>query len=328
MRGFVIFLGLLLMLGGGAVAGAQFAPFDLSTISAFDSVPGSREFLKTEMALHAGGGAAAFGLLLIIVAAATGGKKQARPAAKSPEMPGPRTARPGRKSAVAATAQAAEPPAAPVAEPPAPYQPPTAAPKPAPRAAAAPTPQPAATAPERQPVAPPPPKPVVSPAPQPLAAAAAPSQEQAKAKPQASGQPPADAATATANGAPPPDPRLVNRKRVQDLVIINDALKAYYAKNGAYPKADGLAGANERGAAWIPGLSPEFLADVPRDPFHSLGTQYVYVSDGANYKLLAQGASLIGSGNVEVLGVKIDQTRDPTPQNAAFGFWTSSFAGA
>ena len=115
---------------------------------------------------------------------------------------------------------------------------------------------------------------------------------------------------------------------MQDLVIINDALKAYYAKNGVYPKANGLAGANERGAAWIPGLSPEFLADVPRDPFHSLGTQYVYVSDGANYKLLAQGASLIGSGNVEVLGVKIDQTRDPTPQNAAFGFWTSSFAGA
>ncbi len=115
---------------------------------------------------------------------------------------------------------------------------------------------------------------------------------------------------------------------MQDLVIINDALKAYYAKKGVYPKADGLAGATERGAAWIPGLSPEFLAEIPRDPVHGGGTQYVYVSDGANYKLVVQGASLVGSGNVEVLGVKIDQTRDPTPENAAFGFWTPPFAGA
>jgi hypothetical protein len=52
------------------------------------------------------------------------------------------------------------------------------------------------------------------------------------------------------------------------------------------------------------------------------------VSDGANYKLIAQGASLVGSGNVEVLGIKIDPTRNPTPQNAAFGFWTPPFARA
>ena len=120
---------------------------------------------------------------------------------------------------------------------------------------------------------------------------------------------------------------MINRKRVQDLVTINDAVKAYHAKHGAYPKADGLAGASERGAAWIPGLSPDFIAEIPRDPLHSGATQYVYVSDGANYKLLAQGASLQGSANVEVLGIKIDQTRNPTPQNAAFGFWTPDFAG-
>jgi hypothetical protein len=163
---------------------------------------------------------------------------------------------------------------------------------------------------------------VISPAP-----ALAPAPDVAKAKPQASSQPPASAAPAEATGAPAPDPRLINRKRVQDLVTINDALKAYHAKSGAYPKADGLAGANERGAAWIPGLSPDFLPQIPRDPLHSAGTQYVYASDGANYKLLAQGASLVGSGNVEVLGIKIDQTRNPTPPNAAFGFWTAPFAG-
>jgi hypothetical protein len=124
-----------------------------------------------------------------------------------------------------------------------------------------------------------------------------------------------------------PDPRMINRKRVQDLVTINDALTAYYAKNGNYPTAEGLAGANERGAAWIPGLSPDFLTQLPLDPLHSAGTQYVYAAQGANYKLLAQGVSLVGSSKVEVLGIRIDPTRNPTPQNAAFGFWTPAFAG-
>ena len=58
MRGFVIFAGLLLILGGGAVAGAQFAPMDVSALPEldplFNNLPGSREFLKTEMALYAG----------------------------------------------------------------------------------------------------------------------------------------------------------------------------------------------------------------------------------------------------------------------------------
>lgn len=121
---------------------------------------------------------------------------------------------------------------------------------------------------------------------------------------------------------------MVNRKRIQDLVTINDALKACLAKTGGVPKADGLAGANERGAGWIPGLSPDFLPELPLDPMHSATTQYVYVSDGANYKLLAQGVSLVGSMNVEVLGIKIDPTRNPTQQNASFGFWTPPFAGA
>jgi hypothetical protein len=164
---------------------------------------------------------------------------------------------------------------------------------------------------------------VISPAP-----ALAPAPDAPKAKPEASGQPPASTAQPAATAAAMPDPRLINRKRVQDLVTINYALTAYYAKNGNYPKAEGLAGANERGAAWIPGLSPDFLTQLPLDPLHSAGTQYVYAAQGANYKLLAQGVSLVGSSKVEVLGIKIDPTRNPTQQNAAFGFWTPAFAGA
>jgi len=120
----------------------------------------------------------------------------------------------------------------------------------------------------------------------------------------------------------------VNRKRVQDLVTINDALKAYHAKNGAFPQAAALAGLNERGANWIAGLAPEFVKEIPRDPMHDTTTQYVYVSDGADYKLLAAGVSLVGSPNVEVLGIKIDPTRNPTAESASFGFWTPGFVGA
>lgn len=295
MRGFLIFLGLLLVLGGGAVAAAQYAPVDLSML---DSVAGAKEFLTSQMALYAGGGAAGFGLLLIIIGAVSGGKKKEKPA---------RAAKPAK----AEKAPAKEKPAElkqvepkPVAAKPQPV--PAPQPQPAPK----PQPAPAAAKP--------------APAPQPVAAAR-PAPAPASPKPTASAQPPASAAPA------PQDPRLLNRKRVSDLVTINDALKAYHAKHGGYPKAGALAGFPERGAAWIAGLAPDFIAELPRDPALSsdkAGPQYVYVSDGAEYKLLAQGVSLIGGTNVEVLGVRIDPTRQPTAENAAFGFWTAGFASA
>ncbi|MEQ1780881.1 MAG: hypothetical protein ABMA14_05945 [Hyphomonadaceae bacterium] len=375
MRFIVILLGLLLMLGGGAVAGAQYAPIDLSTIDVlnqvFDKVPGSREFLKTPMALYAGGGVAGFGFLLIIVAAVTGGKKKTkeRPVVKPPAMARetpPRRAKPKPAAKGTDVAQPSAPPssvappvmatpkpppvaaaapAAPVA-PPVQAAPAPAAPQPQPVAAVAPAapPKPAPAPQPSPPAAPPPvaaapapPKPAApaAPPPQPVAAAPAPPTPAAPAaapppapaaapvtaKPQASAQPPAA-------GALPPDPRVVNRKRVQDLVSLNDALKAYHAKNGAFPQAAALAGMNERGANWLPGLAPDFVKELPHDPAHGPGTQYVYVSDGANYKLLATGVSLVNSPNVEVLGIKVDPTRNPTVESASFGFWTAGFASA
>jgi outer membrane biosynthesis protein TonB len=317
VRGFVIFVGLLLMLGGAAVAGVQYAPVDLAAYPQLDNVPGSREFLTSQMALYAGGGAAAFGFLLIVIAAATGGGKREREVVKPPSMaresirpPVPRP-QPTPAKSLDDSIFAPAPPLA------------SATPKPPPRVD--PPPRPASVMPPPAPPKPAaPPAPAAAPLSAPRPAPAPPSAATPQpplAKPQASAQPPGPAPALA------PDPRMVNRKRVQDLVTINDALKAYHARHGGYPKAEGLAGANERGAGWIPGLSPDFLPDMPRDPMHSPATQYVYVSDGANYKLLAQGVSLVGSSNVEVLGIKIDATRNPTAQNAAFGFWTPAFSG-
>lgn len=256
MRGFLIFLGVLFALGGGALAGAQYAPVDLAPLNA---VAGAKEFVVSPMALFAGGGAAGFGLLLIVIGAATGGAKKAKPAKAATPAPDPRRTE---------------------------SKPPLAAPAP--------------TAPV--------------------------------SKPTASAFPPqAPSADDDPIAVRLKDPRLLNRKRVSDLVSINDALKAYHTANGAYPKAAGLAGFSERGAAWIPGLSPDFIVNLPRDPVQASdvsGPQYVYVSDGKDYKLLAHGVSLLGGTQVEVLGVRIDPTRNPTVEKASFGFWTAGFASA
>ena len=290
VRGFLIFLGLALALGGGAVAGAQVAAGDLSML---DNVAGAKEFLLSPTALYVGGSMTGFGLLLMIIAATTGGKKKEKPTKAKKAAPA--------KAVKADAALALDPVAA---TPTAPELPRTVV-RPAERPTQAQAPQPVAAAPQPQP----------QPAPAP--------------KPTASAQPPEGAYDPLI--ASRTDPRLFNRKRVKDLVSINDALKAYHAQHGSYPKAEGLSGFSERGPAWIPGITPDFLPELPRDPEHSSdksGPQYVYASDGKDYKLLAQSVSLIGGTSVEVLGVRIDPTRQPTAENAAFGFWSAGFASA
>ena len=257
MKGVALVLGLLLLLGGGAVAGAQYAPVDLASLGQ------AQEFLKSQNALYAGAGAAALGLVLFVIGVLP--RKKKTKAASSPSMTKP---------------MVSEPKPAPLA---APAPAPQAAPQPAAQAA----PAPAATVPEAAPV--------VAPAP---AAPAA------------------------------PDPRLLTRKRISDLVTLNDALKAFHAKTGAYPAAEGLKGAPDRGASWIPGLAPDFLAELPRDPAggtDNTSPQYFYISDASGYKLIAHGVSADGS-NVEVLGVKIDPARRNENGFWAYGFWTEDFA--
>lgn len=346
MRGVVIFLGFLVLIAGAAVAGAQFAPPSLD-LSFLASIPGAQDFLKTPTALYAGGGAAAFGLLLMIIGMATGGKKsktkepkkKAAKAAPEPAREAKRAAAPEANSHQKPVAQPAPAPVAAKKVAPQLAIPPTAQPKPVSQPAPAPAPVAAKKAA---------PQLVIPPTPQRAAQPAAPKPEARpptpapSAKPQASATPPPSAKAAS---APPPsasaakvedtgptwsqDPRFTNRKRVSDLVTINDALKAYRAKNGAYPKAEGLQGFPDRGKAWIPGLSPDFIADLPRDPVQSNdrnGPQYLYASNGTDYKLLAHGVALAGGTNVEVLGVRVDPSKQNTMEKAAFGFWTDGFA--
>ncbi len=249
MKGVVRVFGLLLLLGGGAVAGAQYAPVDLSLLGQ------AQDFLKSQNALYAGGGVAALGLTLFVVGILPGGRNEKR----------------APKAAVKPAAKMTSPSPAPMPQ----VKPAVAAPAPAPQ-----------------------------PAPAPAAAAQPP-------------QPPSN------------DPRLLTRKRLSDLVTINDALKSFHAKTGAYPVAtDGLKGVIDRGNNWIPGLAPDYLPELPRDPGgapDNNGPQYFYVSDGVGYKLIAHGVGADGS-KVEVLGVKIDPGRTNEHGFWAYGFWTEAFA--
>jgi hypothetical protein len=262
LKSVVSVLGLLLLLGGGAVAGAQYVPVDLSSLGQ------AQDFLKSQSALYAGGVAAALGLTLFVVGILPGGRNKKR-----------------APKAAAKPAAAAPPPQSAPAEMPA---------------------EPVAAAPALQPA----PEPAAAPAPAPQPA-------------------PAPAAAAEPQKLASNDPRLLTRKRLSDLVTINDALKAFHAKTGAYPVAtDGLKGVIDRGNDWIPGLAPDYLPELPRDPGgapDNNGPQYFYVSDGVGYKLIAHGVGADGS-NVEVLGVKIDPGRTNENGFWAYGFWTEAFA--
>jgi hypothetical protein len=120
-------------------------------------------------------------------------------------------------------------------------------------------------------------------------------------------------------------------KRIDDLVAVKAALDAYAAANaGAYPKTEGWNGFNSAwgaslGADWIPGLVPTHIAALPRDPALSDrgdGPQYIYFSDGKDYKLLAHYTNDCGP-EVETRGVRIDVVRGCN----AYGFWTEGGAG-
>jgi hypothetical protein len=302
MKGVALVLGLLLLLGGGAVAGAQYAPIDLSLLDAYPSGAQAREFLTTQNALYAGAGAAALGLILFIVGVLPGKKKAKASAPAKMTTPMPAAPKPVEPKPVA------QPAPAPVAAAPVAAAP-VATPPPRPVAPPAPAPAPVAEAPKPAPAPPPAPQPVVqaAPAPAPI---------------------PAPAPAPAAAPAAAPDPRMLARKRVSDLVTVNDALKAFHAKTGAYPVAEGLAGAPDRGRNWVPGLAPDYLAELPLDPLGAPGNdgpQYYYVSDGNGYKLIVHGVSADGA-NVEVLGVKIDPARRNENGFWAYGFWTEDFA--
>jgi hypothetical protein len=153
--------------------------------------------------------------------------------------------------------------------------------------------------------------------------------------PAAPGAAPAPESSASL-AAPPPgaipvtDPALATERRIADILAINTAILAHHAKTGTYPEGSkGLQGVVERGANWIPGLAPEFMAELPRDPLlatDNMGPQYLYVSSATGYKIIAVSGNAGHCGpDVEKDGIRIDPARINDQGCWAYGFWTDEF---
>lgn len=118
-------------------------------------------------------------------------------------------------------------------------------------------------------------------------------------------------------------------KSVAQLRGINNALQAYYAQTGSYPVSSGWqAYCSAYGASlgdnWIPELVTAGIitGPLPRDPRMSCadtGAQYIYTSNGTDYKVISHLAQ-------SMLGVPTALI-DPVRPSYAFGFWSMGGAG-
>ena len=110
-------------------------------------------------------------------------------------------------------------------------------------------------------------------------------------------------------------------QQLEDLTAIKQALSSYYEKYGNYPKSQGWDGLythlGQASETWIHGIVPEFIDQLPRDPRENTSpyTQYLYKSNGSDYKLISENGFLAG---------KVDKRFvDPQRMAHAFGYWTS-----
>jgi len=115
--------------------------------------------------------------------------------------------------------------------------------------------------------------------------------------------------------------------RISDLRSIKIALDAYFIDNYSYPNSLGGVGVwdglyscwGDSISDWIPGLVPEYMSLLPRDPRdHDIcGEQYIYRSDGSDYKLLAHSPV-----DCEWVASRYSNLADPARDCWAYGYWT------
>lgn len=113
-------------------------------------------------------------------------------------------------------------------------------------------------------------------------------------------------------------------RRVADLSKIVIALERYKREHHSYPLSspgwDGIYSEyGESKPDWIAGLTPKYLESLPHDSGSDAQstTQYLYRSDGANYKLISNGPD-----DCEQVKLKSPQLVDPMRDCRAYGFWT------
>lgn len=117
-------------------------------------------------------------------------------------------------------------------------------------------------------------------------------------------------------------------KRIVDLHRIVIALEQYKRQEKMYPPSVSsgnewdilLSETGEVNRNWISGLVPNYLPSLPVNVGENklyLG-QYLYKSNGANYKLIAYRPS-----DCEFIKSKLPAIIDPRRDCSAYGFWTA-----
>ncbi len=111
--------------------------------------------------------------------------------------------------------------------------------------------------------------------------------------------------------------------RVRDLRKIREAIERYHEDHGRYPStADTFAGIHScwgpETEDWVPGLVGKYIDKLPRDPRNltACDKQYLYRSDGREYKLLAHRPN----DEREVL-TRLPDLTDPV-RTYAYGYWS------
>jgi hypothetical protein len=112
----------------------------------------------------------------------------------------------------------------------------------------------------------------------------------------------------------------------EDIFELEKALNNYYHNNKSYPKSSGgwdaiVAVYGQSKEDWIPGLVPKYIKKLPVDPRKTKDPikQYMYKSDGTDYKLIAHFP--VGMNDI----IKdYPQLVDPRRPSWAFGVWTEA----
>ena len=112
-----------------------------------------------------------------------------------------------------------------------------------------------------------------------------------------------------------------NRIRLADLENIRNAIELYKIEHGNYPIAEYSQPVDENDTTWIPGLVPRYLDELPVDPMNSneVSHQYLYHSDGFDYKIIAHGADDVFYNAIEYPNII-----DPIRPVFAYGYWSKN----
>ena len=118
----------------------------------------------------------------------------------------------------------------------------------------------------------------------------------------------------------------------REMLSIKLGIDKYYAKNGSYPVRSSWSFMRSEGVGFIPGLSPEYVANINDVPFGSTASStantYAYRSTGSDYKLIrlaAAGGASLETYEIQAISADmqdVDGGRWTGTVKRGWGYWT------